>query len=134
MYEDAGRYDEAEQALLKARGQAEEPIVYTTLSAFYNRQGDFDKTIETLKTAADLQPENPQGFQLIATFYEEKVRKDKPLPVAKQNEDITGLEAEDKALALNPNYVDAMIVKNILLRHKANTEKDPEARGTLQGG
>jgi hypothetical protein len=45
---------------------------------------------------------------------------------------IKGIAAEDKALALNPSYVDAMIVKNILLRHEANAEtKDPAKQKDL---
>jgi tetratricopeptide (TPR) repeat protein len=133
MYEDAGRYDEAEQALMKARDiKPDDPIVFTTLSGYYNRQGDFERTIENLEKAADLDPKNPQGFHLIATFYEEKVRKD--FRIAKpQKKDfaIKGIAAEDKALALNPNYVDAMVVKNILLRHEANAETDAGKQASL---
>jgi len=133
LYEDAGRYDEAEQALLKARDiKPNDPIVYTTLSGYYNRQGDFQKTIDNLEKAADLDPKNPQGFHLIATFFEEKVRKDFRLtPQEKASYALKGIEAEDKALALNPSYVDALIVKNILLRHEANVEKDPAKQKAL---
>jgi len=133
MYEDAGRYDEAEQALLKARDmKPNDPIVYTTLSGYYNRQGDFDKTIENLEKAAELDAKNPQGFHLIATFYEEKVRKDFRLaPPQKKDYSLKGIEAEDKALSLNPNYVDAMVVKNILLRHEANAETDRAKQAQL---
>jgi len=133
MYEDAGRYEEAEQALLKAKEiKPNDPVVYTTLSGYYNRQGDFDKTIENLEKAAELDPKNPTGFHLIATFFEEKVRKDFRLtPPQKTDYALKGIAAEDKALALNPNYVDAMIVKNILLRHQANAEKDPGKQKAL---
>jgi tetratricopeptide (TPR) repeat protein len=133
LYEDAGRYDEAEQALMKARDiKPNDPIVFTTLSGYYNRQGDFQKTIENLEKAAELDPKNPQGFHLIATFFEEKVRKDFRLtPAEKMQYSLKGIEAEDKALALNPSYVDAMIVKNILLRHEANAEKDPAKQKEL---
>lgn len=126
IYQDAGRYDEAEQALIKAAEvKPNDPTVYTTLSGFYNDQGEFDKTIENLRKAADLAPDNPQGYHLIATFYEEKVRKDFRLPKQqKKDYAIAGVEAEDKALALNPSYVDALVVKNILLRHQANAETD----------
>lgn len=126
IYQDAGRYDEAEQTLLKAAEvKPNDPTVYTTLSGFYNTQGDFDKTIENLQKAADLDPKNPQGYHLIATFYEEKVRKDFRLSKPqKKDYAIAGIEAEDKALSLNPDYVDAMVVKNILLRHEANAETD----------
>ena len=133
IYENAGRYDEAEAMLLKAREvKPKQPEVYAALSAFYNRQGEFDKTVEALNTAADLQPENPQGYQLVSVFYWEKAFKDKTLPVAKQNEYITlGLEASDKALKLNPDYVDALTFKNILLRLKGNNEKDLKKREAL---
>jgi tetratricopeptide (TPR) repeat protein len=134
LYEDAGRYDEAEAALIKAKEiKPNDPMVYTTLSGYYNRLGDFPKTIENLEKAAELDPKNPQGFHLIATFFEEKVRKDFKLsPAEKKDYAVKGVEAEDKALALNPGYVDAMIVKNILLRHEANTEtKDPARQKDL---
>jgi tetratricopeptide (TPR) repeat protein len=133
LYEDAGRYDEAEQALLKAKEvKPNDPLVYTTLSGYYNRQGDFDKTIENLEKAAELDAKNPQGFHLIATYFEEKVRKDFRLtPPQKKDYSLKGIAAEDKALSLNPSYVDAMIVKNILMRHQANAEKDPATQKKL---
>jgi tetratricopeptide (TPR) repeat protein len=134
LYQDAGRYEEAEQALMKAKEvKPDDPVVYTTLSGYYNSQGDFGKTIENLEKAAELDPKNPQGFHLIATFFEEKVRKDFRLtPAEKKEYSIRGIAAEDKALELNPNYVDAMIVKNILLRHQANAEtKDPARQKQL---
>jgi len=38
---------------------------------------------------------------------------------------------EDKALGLNPEYMEAMTYKNILLRMQANTEKDPAKQKQL---
>jgi tetratricopeptide (TPR) repeat protein len=133
IYENAGRYDEAEAQLLKAREvKPKQPEVYAALSAYYNRQGEFDKTVEALNTAADLQPENPQGYQLVAVFYWEKAFKDKRLTPAQQNEYIAkGIEAADKALKLNPDYIDALTYKNILLRMQGNNEKDLKKREAL---
>ena len=133
IYENAGRYDEAEAQLLKAREiKPKQPEIYAALSAFYNRQGEFDKTVEALNTAADLQPENPQGYQLVAVFYWEKAFKDKRLTTAQQNEYIAkGIEASDKALKLNPDYVDALTFKNILLRLQGNNEKDLKKREAI---
>jgi hypothetical protein len=60
------------------------------------------------------------------------VRKDFRLSQQQKKEyAIKGIEAEDKALALNPGYVDAMIVKNILLRHEANAETDRAKQAQL---
>ena len=133
IYENAGRYDEAEAALLKAKEvKPKQPEVYAALSAYYNRQGEFDKTVDALNMAADLQPENPQGYQLVADFYWEKAFKDKRLTPVQQKEYIMkGLEATDKALKLNPDYVDALTYKNILLRMQANLEKDIKKREAL---
>ncbi len=126
IYEDAGRYDEAEQALMKAKElKPNEPTVYTTLSNFYNRQGEFEKTMDALQRAADLQPDNPQGYQLVAVYYWEKAFKDKRLSTAQQRDYIAkGIDATDKALKLNKDYAEALTYKNILLRMQANTETD----------
>ena len=126
IYEQAGRFEEAEQALLKAREiQPQNPVVHTTLAGFYNRQGEFDKTMESMHTAADLEPSNPQGYHLVATYYQEKVDKDFTLNKQQKRDYIMkGIAADDKALELNPNYVDAMVYKNILLRQQALIETD----------
>lgn len=133
IYENAGRYDEAEAQLIKAKEvKPKQPEVYAAISAFYNRQAEFEKTVEALNTAADLQPENPQGYQLVAVFYWEKAYKDKTLPVATQSAYIAkGLAAANHALKLNPDYVDAMTFKNILLRMQGNLEKDLKKREAL---
>jgi tetratricopeptide (TPR) repeat protein len=126
IYEDAGRYEEAEAALLKAKEvKPNDPTVYTTLSGFYNRQGDFEKTMEALHQAAELEPNNPEGFQRVAVFYWEKAFRDHRLPTPQKKEYIQkGIEATNKALTLNGEYVDALTYKNILLRMQANEETD----------
>ncbi|OFW05579.1 MAG: hypothetical protein A3H96_10965 [Acidobacteria bacterium RIFCSPLOWO2_02_FULL_67_36] len=133
IYEEAGRYEEAEQQLIMARDhKPNDPIVYTTLAGFYNTQGDFDKTMEALHKAADLAPNDPQGYQLMATYYWEKVYKDHRLTAAQKKEYLAeGTAATDKALALNPEYDDAMIFKNLLLRLQGNEETDMARRAAL---
>ena len=126
LYEDSGRYEDAEKAYQKAREvKADDPTVYTTMAAFYNRQGEFDKTMEALHKAADLNPKDPQAHQLVAVYYYEKSSKHVGLSDAKKREySQKGIEATDRALALNPSYDDALAYKNLLLRVLANTEKD----------
>lgn len=133
LYEDAGRYEEAEAELQKAKEvKTNDPAVYTALAAFYNRQGDFDKTIDALTQAANLAPNNPEGWHLIATYYWDKARKDFRLSDAQKKDYILkGIAMDDKALSLNPNYLEAMTYKNILLRMQANTEKDPKVQKQL---
>lgn len=133
IYEEAGRYEEAEAAFLKAREvRPEDPIVHSTLAGFYNRQGDFTKTIEALKSAADIQPDNPLGYYTVGAFYEEKVRLDFRISrKEKLDYSLLGIAATDKALALNPTYTEAMFIKNILLRHQATAETDPKKQQLL---
>jgi tetratricopeptide (TPR) repeat protein len=133
IYEDAGRYEDAEQTLLKAKGvKPNDPVVYTTLSAFYNRQGDFTKTMEALHQAADLEPNNPEGYHRLAVFYWEKAFRDHRLAKPEKLDYLQkGVDAEDKALNLNPNYAEAMTYKNILLRLQANETTDREKQAQL---
>jgi tetratricopeptide (TPR) repeat protein len=133
IYENAGRYEEAEEALLKAReARPNDPAVYHAIAGYYNRQGDFEQTMEAFYTAAELEPENPQGYHMIGSFYQDKVAKDFRLTDAQKREYVQrGIEAEDKALSLNPNYIDALVYKNILLRQQANLEKDPKRQQAL---
>jgi tetratricopeptide (TPR) repeat protein len=133
IYEDAGRYEEAEAALLKAQETNPQDVtVYVSLSGFYNRQGQFDKTIEALNKAAEIKPDDPQGHQLVATYYWEKAFKDHTLaPPVKKNYIMKGIEATDRALQLNPNFADALTYKNILLRMQANMETDMGKRAQL---
>jgi tetratricopeptide (TPR) repeat protein len=130
LYEDSGRYEEAEQALLKGRDvKPNDPAVYATISGFYNRQGNFEKTMEALNKAAELDSNNPQAHHLLGPYYQEKVTKDHTLKDDQKRVYIdAGLAAEDRALAINPDYVDALVYKNILLRLKGNIEKDPAKR------
>lgn len=126
IYEDAGRYEEAEAALNKARdAKPDDPSVYTTISGFYNRQGQFDKTIEALHKAADLKPNDPQGHQLVAVYYFDKTNKDHRLSAAQKRAYAEkGIESSNRALALNPEYSDALTYKNLLFRVLANVETD----------
>ena len=130
LYEDSGRYEEAEQALLKGRDvKPNDPAVYATISGFYNRQGNFEKTMEALNKAAELDSNNPQAHHLLGPYYQEKVTKDHTLKDDQKRTYIdAGLAAEDRALAINPDYIDALVYKNILLRLKGNIEKDPAKR------
>ena len=133
IFENAGRYAEAEPALLKARDAAPNDVtVYVQMSGFYNRQGDFEKTMEALHKAADIRPDDPQGHQLVATYYWEKAQKDYNLSNAQKKEYIMkGIEAADRALALNADYVEALTYKNILLRMQGNLETDLAKRTAL---
>jgi tetratricopeptide (TPR) repeat protein len=133
IYEDAGRYEEAEAALMKARDvRPNDPAVYNAIAGYYNRQGEFEKTMEAFQKAADLEPNNPQGYHLVGSYYQEKAQKDFRISDAERRDYIEkGIAAENKALELNPNYIDALVYKGILLRQQARIEKDPAVQKRL---
>jgi TonB family protein len=102
------------------------------LTAFYTRNNQFDKAIAMLEDRAATDPSNPAGHHLVATYYEEKVRRDAQLsPTEKATYIQAGIAAEDRALTYNPDFVDAMVYKNILLRHQAANESDAARRAQL---
>jgi tetratricopeptide (TPR) repeat protein len=126
LYEDAGRYEEAEAQFKKAiEVRPNDALGYATLAGFYNRQGEFDKTMDAFETRAKMEPTNPEAWHTMAPYYSEKAMKDFKLPKDKAKAYVLrGIEVEDKAIELNPNYFEAMIYKGILLRQQANLEKD----------
>jgi tetratricopeptide (TPR) repeat protein len=126
LYEDSGDYENAEATLVKAREMRPmDPVVYTTLAAYYDRQGQFDKLIEALEARTAQEPNNPEAYYTIATYYFNKASRDFSLNNAEKGKyAIAGLAATDKALALNKDYFEALVFKNLLLRVQATVERD----------
>jgi tetratricopeptide (TPR) repeat protein len=134
LYEQAKRMDEAEANFKKAVSvKPNDGQTYVTLAGFYNRQPNmFPKTIEALKSRASVEPNNPDAWHTMATYYWDEVYRDAKLTVPQRKDYIDkGLAADDKALTVNPEYADAMFYKGILLRFKALTVKDPAQQKQL---
>jgi tetratricopeptide (TPR) repeat protein len=130
IHEEAGRLADAEAVLLQAQAAApEQASVWSQTAQFFNRQDRFDEAMTAFAHLTRLDPADPQPFYQMAVFYEEKVRKDAPLPSAQQAHYLTaGMEAVDRALALRPDYFEALVYKNLLLRHQARFAPDPLAQ------
>lgn len=126
LYEDSGDYEQAEATLIKARdARPDEPTVYTTLAAYYDRQGQFDKLVTALEERAAKEPNNPEAHYTMATYYFNKASRDFSLsPADKSKYAAAGVQAVDKALALNKDYEEALTYKNLFLRLQANMEKN----------
>jgi tetratricopeptide (TPR) repeat protein len=133
IYEDAGAYEEAEKVLQQAKqAKPSDPSVYMTLAGYYNRQGHFDKTIEALEERAAKEPNNPEAFYTIATYYWDEAYRDFKLKENEKREFVgKGVEAVDHALQIKPDYMEALVYKNLLLRLQANLEKDASKQQAL---
>jgi tetratricopeptide (TPR) repeat protein len=133
LYEDSGDYDNAEAVLVKAReAKPDDPTVYTTLAAYYNRQGEFEKSMEALTVRAEREPNNPEAFYTLATYNWEKAYRDFNLNDSEKMQFVdAGLQAVDKALSLNDQYMEALVYKNLLLRVQANLERNPARQQAL---
>ena len=133
LYEDAGRFEEAEQALLQARDAVpNNPEVYLQLAGFYNKRDQFEKAVAMHEERAKLDPNNPEAFWTLAAFYENAARKDYRLSAATKKQYIErGIVAADKALAIKQDFVEAITYKNLLLRQQALVEKDPKVQKQL---
>lgn len=125
LYEDQGRYEEAEAHFIKAVEVRPDALGYSVLAGYYNRQGNFEKTMEAWENRAKAEPNNPEAHHTIAHWLWEKSFKDFTITNAQKRAYIErGIAAEDSALALHADYIEALTYKNILLRMKANMEKD----------
>jgi tetratricopeptide (TPR) repeat protein len=133
LYSDAGRVEEAEQMLLRAKEVAPNSVdVQLQLAGFYNKQGNFEKTMEAFQNRIQLEPNNPEAYHTVAGYFEEKVRKDYTIsPAMKADYIKRGLEASDKAIGIKADYVEAMVMKNLLLRQQALVEKSPAKQQEL---
>lgn len=96
-----------------------------------SERASFDRKADDLERAAARQPGNAEAQHLVGTFYFEKSRD--PSVTADQRRDYLarGIAAEDRALAANADYVEALIYKNILLRMQSTMETDAAAREDL---
>ena len=102
-----------------------------SLAAYYNRTGQLQLAIRSLERIAALRPADAEAHHVVGTYYFEKTRDQALTPDTKQAYIERGIAAEDEALAINPNYVEALVYKNLLLRVQALTEPDPVLKQEL---
>ncbi|MBM3749877.1 MAG: tetratricopeptide repeat protein [Acidimicrobiia bacterium] len=126
LYEKQGMYEEAEAYFLKSvEVRPTDALGFSVLAGYYNRQGNFEKTMEAWENRAKAEPNNPEAHHTIAHWLWEKAFKDYTITNAQKRAFIErALAAEDTALGLHADYVEALTYKNILLRMKAGMERD----------
>jgi TonB family protein len=106
--------------------------IVSALASFFTRNGQFDKAMAVLEDAANRNPQNPDGYHLLAVYYQEKVQRDQRLTQAQKLAYLdAGIAASDHALSLRSDYINALVYKNILLRLKASLVADPSLQRQL---
>ena len=133
LQEERGALAQAEATLSTARTTLpNEANVLMALAGLYQRSRKFAEAMEATEQVASMRPSDARVQHLAATFYEEKVRKDPSLPGDVRERYLeAGIAAEDRALALTPDYLEALIIKNLLLRHQASVEGNPARQRQL---
>jgi tetratricopeptide (TPR) repeat protein len=97
------------------------------LAGLYQGLKDLNKSKEFYRKQTELEPNNPVPYYAIASTNWLRIR-DKSVPLTEEEKIQAveeGLMYFDKALEKNPNYQDALAYKNLLLRDKAATTKNP---------
>lgn len=125
-------HDENEMPLLEQAIEAykkpvemnpNDPLAYRQVANLLNKYGRFEETMDWLARARDVDADDPEGYYLIAVHYWDKVYRDPDLETGDKREYIDlGLEQLDQSLAIDDEYVDALIYKNLLLREKAKVD------------
>jgi TonB family protein len=133
LEEDAGEVADAEATLLKARRvlptNTDVPI---QLAYFYNRRGQFEKTMAMLQTASRIDPKDAEIDYMIASFYFDKISHDASLgPLQRATYIREGIAAADRALALEPDYMEALVYKGLLLRKRAEAVTDSAQKSRI---
>lgn len=103
------------------------------LAGIYQNAGRYPEARETFLAVSKANPRNPVPFYSIGAIDWIMVYdREKPLPAGQQSALIDeGLNNLDSALALNPQYEDAMTYKNLLLREKARLADDQQEKTRL---
>jgi tetratricopeptide (TPR) repeat protein len=103
------------------------------LASLYQNTNDLRSAHDTYIRVLTLAPQNPVAFYAAgAVDWLMVYQKQSPLAMGEQSRLIDeGLDYMDRAIALNPQYDDAMTYKNLLLREKARLAVDPAERARL---
>jgi protein TonB len=118
-------------AMVTAGSGPQQPRDRTVSQQRSIERAGFDAAIAKLERAAAEQPGDARAQHLVGTFYYQKAR-DHALGAGERRGYIErGLAAEDRALAADPDFVDALVYKNILLRTRATLEPDPAVRQAI---
>jgi TonB family protein len=128
-YIEAARLEAQLRGEIAAEGLTRERA--TKLASLLGRQGRTAEAIDVVEELGRVQAGDPTVHYLLVTYCEEVVRKGQLTPDEKAAFIAKGLAAADRAIALDPQYAEAITYKNILLRHQTRLEMDPARQQAL---
>jgi TonB family protein len=102
-----------------------------SLAAYYNRTGRFELAIKAVERVAALRPADAEAHHVVGSYYFEKSRDPTLSAATKQTYIERGMAAEDDAIAINPEYLEALVYKSLFLRLQAVSEPDPVRQQAL---
>jgi TonB family protein len=86
----------------------------------------WEKNVQSVTARMAAAPSDPTLPYTLGTLYWERIYRDTGLTRGQKDVYLrSGYEALDSALATKPEYVDALVYKNLLLRSQASLETDP---------
>ena len=139
LYEDAGEYEAAEKVYVAGKdAKPTDPAGYMQLAGYYDRSGEFDKEIAAFEQRSEQEPNNPEGFYTIATQYWDQAYPRLGRDRDARQEDLRATRASrpsTRPSEIRPDYVEAIVYKNLLLRLQAQPRDEPgQAAGAHQAG
>lgn len=134
-YMNGQKYDEAIGYFKEfIQGHPNDSQALQTIAMLYAKKGDFDNSMEWQKKHGEKEPRNADIFYTMGVTCWDKayntvgtdVDPEKGLSPEKRKEIVDlGMQSIDKALAIKPDYFQAMLYKNLLFREMAKAEPDP---------
>jgi tetratricopeptide (TPR) repeat protein len=127
-----GRTDEAEATLVDAKVMKPGEATYTELAGLYNRLGKFEKTMSVFQEWAAVDPTNKRIHYTIAASDWDRAYRTHTLTSEQKLALIAhGRKALDRALAIDPDYLDAVVYTGLLIRMEATLDTNPERQRAL---
>lgn len=97
-----------------------------SVAQLYAKQGNFNESLNWYKKITLLDSKNPEAFYVYGVVCYEKVSKNPPADLAERMDIINkGKDALATATRMNPDYFEALVYHNLLLRQQAVVEPDP---------
>ncbi len=118
----ANRTDEALAYLEELHAKKpDDPSLMAELATMYGKKGDFPNALRYYKARAEKMPDNKEAWYTIGVACWDRSYHGGMLVSNEEREaDIEeGLRAMEKALAIDPNYFDALSYTNLLYREKS---------------